>query len=68
MPIVNPDAASPKAIIGLNDSVEEIQSTSNPSLEYLGIIMNKYNERTNIAKTMLQQTENIAKQLEVSLF
>ena len=57
MPIVNPDAASPKAIIGLNDSVEEIQSTSNPSLEYLGIIMNKYNERTNIAK-----------QLEVSLF
>ena len=25
MPIVNPDAASPKAIIGLNDSVEEIQ-------------------------------------------
>ena len=61
MPIVNPDAASPKAIIGLNDSVEEIQSTSNPSL-------NKYNERTNIAKTMLQQTENIAKQLEVSLF
>lgn len=68
MPIVNPDAASPKAIIGLNDSVEEIQSTSNPSLEYLGIIMNKYNERTNIAKTMLQQTENIAEQLEVSLF
>ena len=68
MPIVNPDAASPKAIIGLNDSVEEIQSTSNPSLEYLGIIMNKYNERTNIAKTMLQQTENIAKQLDVSLF
>ena len=39
MPIVNPDAASPKAIIGLNDSVEEIQSTSNPSLEYLGIIV-----------------------------
>lgn len=68
IPIVNPDSASPKALISLSESIEEIKETSNPNVEYLGIVMNKYDGRTKLAKEMLSQIERIADQLETCMF
>lgn len=68
IPIVNPEPASPIALISINDSIEDIKAASNPHLEYLGIVMNKYDERTKLAKTMLDQIEHIADQLGTCMF
>lgn len=68
IPIVNPDAASPKALISLSDSIEEIKETTNPNAEYLGIIMNMYDGRTKLAKEMFGQIEHIADLLETCMF
>ena len=68
VPIVNPDIASPKALTALCDSVSEARMVANPSAEYLGIIMNKYDGRTNIAKEITAQVEHIADQLGTCMF
>lgn len=68
MPIVNPDPASPKAFISLNDSIQEVQETTNFNLEYLGVIANKYDDRTNISKAIIGEIARISETLETSLF
>ena len=68
IPIVNPDSASPKALISLNESIEEIRETSNSGVEYLGIVMNKYDGRTNLAKEMLNQIELLSDKFGTCMF
>lgn len=68
IPIINADAASLKALLSLNLSIEDVRETSNPSVSYLGIIVNRYDSRTNISKEIVSQAERIAESLETSLF
>lgn len=68
IPIISADAASLKALVSLNMSVEEARETTNPTVEYLGIIINRYDGRTNISKEISHQAEIIANQIGTTLF
>ena len=68
IPIINADASSLKALISLNMSVEEVQETTNPTAEYLGIIVNRYDSRTNISKDIVAEATRIAEQIGTTLF
>lgn len=68
MPIINADAASLKALLSLSLSIDDVKETSNPSVSYAGIIVNRYDARTNISKEIVAQAEKIAEQLGTSLF
>lgn len=68
VPIINADTASLKALISLNMSVEEVKETSNPNLEYLGIIVNRYDNRTRLSKEVLSETNKIAEQIGTKPF
>lgn len=68
LPIINADASSLKALISLHDSVAEVQETTNPTAEYLGIIVNRYDSRTNVSREIVAQADKIAKSLGTTLF
>lgn len=68
IPIINADAASLKALVSLNASVEEVLETTNPTAKYLGIIVNRYNGRTNLSKEITAEAGRIAEQIGTSLF
>lgn len=68
IPIINADASSLKALISLHETVDEVKETINPTAEYLGIIVNRYDGRTRIAKEIIRKAEDIAKQIGTSLF
>ena len=68
MPIVNPDIASPKALTSLCESISEAQEYTNPEADYLGIIMNMYDGRTNLARNMMIEVDNIATKLGTCMF
>ncbi len=68
IPIINADAASLKALVSLNTSVQEVLETTNPTAEYLGIIVNRFDGRTNISKEIVSKASSIAEQLGTSLF
>ena len=54
--------------MSLDESVYEVQDASNPKLKYLGIVVNKYDNRTNISKTVLNQLNRLTKELGTSIF
>ena len=68
LPLVNLDPASPKAFLSLNESVEEVRDTTNAGIQYLGVVVNKYDIRTNLAKSIMPELERIASTLETSMF
>ena len=68
IPIVNPDVASPKALTSLCESISEAQEFTNPEADYLGIIMNMYDGRTNLARSMMIEVDNIATKLGTCMF
>lgn len=68
IPIINADASSLKALVSLDQSVQEVQQTTNPSAKYLGIIVNRYNGRTNLSKEIVSEAERLAEQMGTSLF
>lgn len=68
IPIINADASSLKALISLNESVQEVRETINPSAEYLGVIINRYNGRTNLSKEIVTKAGDIAKKMGTALF
>ncbi len=68
IPIINADAASLKALISLNVTVKDVLESINPTAKYLGIIVNRYDGRTNISKEIVSHASDIAKQINTSLF
>ena len=65
--VMLPDVASLEANMGMIESVVEIQKTTNYDLKILGILMNKYNGRTNIAKEALKNAERMASVLNTKV-
>ena len=68
VPITVLDGACTTALSSLDESVLEVQEISNPKLQYLGIVINKYDNRTNISKTILNQLNMLAEELGTSIF
>lgn len=68
IPIISADAASLKALVSLDATVQDVLETINPTAEYLGIIVNRYDGRTKISKEIVNKATKIAEQLGTSLF
>ena len=63
-----PDVATLEANKGIAESVEELLDTTNPNLKVLGLLFNKYTERTNLSKEVTAIANTIAKQLDSKVF
>ena len=69
--LVIPMAAEILSLVGLvqlKETVEAVKTAVNPHLKVLGILLTKYNERTNLAKDVLEMAEAVAKQADTSVF
>ncbi len=69
IPIINPDPASPKAFISLNESVDEIRDTMNdkPRISWSAFV-NKFDGRTNLSKTIIIEVAKLQHRLEPLFF
>ena len=63
-----PDVASIDAVNGIKESIEEIQDTMNPSLKVLGIVFNRYTQRTNLSKDVKNFSTELAKGMNTVVF
>lgn len=57
-----------QGIIQLHDTVKSVRKYCNPYLKISGILMTKYNPRTNIGKSMREITQKIGKSINAKIF
>ncbi|MEM1486393.1 ParA family protein (plasmid) [Oscillospiraceae bacterium PP1C4] len=57
-----------QGIVQLYDTVKSVITYCNPSLKISGILLTKYNPRSNISKSMKEITENIGKAINAKVF
>ena len=57
---VSTNALSIQGLKALSETVEEVKSELNPNLKYLGLIITRFNSRTNIAKEGVETFRTIA--------
>ncbi|MCR4797809.1 MAG: ParA family protein [Lachnospiraceae bacterium] len=63
-----PDVASLEANIGVEETIQEVRETTNPSLKVMGLLFNKNSYRTNLAKDVISVAESMAKRLDSKVF
>lgn len=69
--LIIPMASEILSLVGLaqlQETVEAVKDSVNPSLNVLGILLTKFNRRTNLAKDVLEMAETIAEQTESRVF
>lgn len=69
--LIIPMASEILSLVGLaqlQETVEAVKDSVNPSLNVLGILLTKFNQRTNLAKDVLEMAETIAEQAESRVF
>ncbi len=55
-------------LVQLKETVESVKTSINPELQVLGILLTRYNARTNLAKDVKEMAETVASQIGTSLF
>lgn len=55
-------------LVQLEETVQAVKASVNPALNVLGILLTKFNKRTNLAKDVLEMAETIAEQAESRVF
>ncbi len=55
-------------LVQLQDTVEGIKASLNPGLDVLGILLTKFNKRTNLAKDVLDLAKEVARQADSVVF
>lgn len=55
-------------LVQLQETVEAVKASVNPSLNVLGILLTKFNRFTNLSKDVLEMAETIAEQCESVVF
>lgn len=55
-------------LVQLQETVAGIKNAVNPSLDVLGILLTKFNKRTNLAKDVLEMAGTIAEQADTCVF
>ncbi len=55
-------------LVQLKETIESVTSSINPNLQVLGILLTRYNARTNLAKDVKEMAETVAGQIGTSLF
>lgn len=63
-----PDITSLEANLGICESIAEVKDTTNPNLNVLGMVFNKYAGRINLAKQVTEIANGIASRLETTVF
>lgn len=69
--LIIPMAAEILSLVGLvqlKETVESVKETVNPRLQVLGILLTKYNGRTNLAQDVLEMAQAVAKQADTRVF
>ncbi len=55
-------------LVQLEETVESLKASVNPKLNVLGILLTKFNKRTNLARDVLEMAQSIAEQAQTSVF
>lgn len=69
--LVIPMAAEILSLVGLiqlKETIESVQSSVNPKLNVLGILMTKYNRRTRLSREVLEMAQTVASQIGTEVF
>lgn len=69
--IILPMEAEVLSLVGISqiqDIIETVQNSFNPSLKVLGILLNKYNPRLTLSRDILDLAEQVAEQLHSQVF
>ena len=66
--VMLPDVLSLEANMGIVESIDEIREGVNPKLKVMGILLNQYNSWTNLAKTVEENAQKMADQLQTEVF
>ena len=63
-----PEHLAVKGIVSVSKVVKTVQEKTNPNLKIKGILLNMYGGRSNIEKAMLENCEDLAKELNTKVF
>lgn len=55
-------------LVQLKETIEAVRNSVNPSLHVLGILLTRYNKRTNLARDVQEMAETVAAQIGTELF
>ncbi|MCI8423635.1 MAG: ParA family protein [Lawsonibacter sp.] len=69
--LIVPMEAEVLSLVGitqLQETIEAVQTTFNPNLKVLGILINKYNPRLTLSREILDLAEEVAQQLDTKVF
>ena len=66
--IMLPDMTSLESNNGILESVEEVQETTNPDLEVLGLVFNRNENRTNMSKQVKNIADKFAEKMNTKVF
>lgn len=65
---MSPEILSLLGVTQIKETIENVRTVFNPSLDVLGILLTKYNKRTLLAREVTELAENISKQLNTVVF
>lgn len=69
--LIIPMAAEILSLVGLvqlKDTMQAIKTTFNPNLNVLGILLTRYNKRTNLSADVLEMAQAVAEQIDSGVF
>lgn len=69
--LIVPMSADILSLVGLaqlKETVDSVRNSLNPGMKILGILLTRYNNRTRLARDVKEMAENVAGQMETTLF
>lgn len=66
--VTDPDKNALKGLTQLDGMIKQVKAYANPNLQYIGVLMTKYQTNTNISKDMKQVAEKLAEMFGTKLF
>lgn len=64
VPVMDSDIMNVEALKGLAETIHAARESANPNVKVLGVLINKYNWRTNLSKQVVKRAAKIAADLD----
>lgn len=64
VPVMDSDIMNLEALKGLAETIHAAKENANPNVKVLGVLINKYNWRTNLSKQVVKRAAKIASDLD----
>ena len=64
VPVMDSDIMNVEALKGLSETIHAARESVNPNVKVLGVLINKYNWRTNLSKQVVKRASKIAADLD----